>query len=326
MAIVARDFYLVLGVSETTDAAGIREAYSELTAQLDEDASVFGDDATLMELRREIEEAYQVLSDPVRRHQFDQLRDEPEWWCDLDEVEPLDEPPEDDRKGALRSMINRYLMQVSQQGGSQEVVELQLPFEVAALGGQARIRLPVRAACPECRGVGGSSARQCSSCLGQPEHRDTCPECHGHGWIVTVNCSQCAGRGWVGALGQSELVIPSGVSDGTLLPFPGFGSDGDEQSVRPQFIRVKVTRHPFFSRRGQDIVCQIPISEKAAREGKTITVRTIRGRRQSVVVPPQSVNGDVVRIEGEGIESEGQRGDQLIEIKVKRTRKSGGKS
>jgi molecular chaperone DnaJ len=89
---------------------------------------------------------------------------------------------------------------------------------------------------------------------------------------------------------------------------------------------VKVSRHPFFSRRGRDIVCRVPVSEKVAKSGTTLHVRTLRGRRHEVVVPPDTSDGTIVRLEGEGIESEGQRGDQLIEIRVKGSlrKKTGG--
>jgi molecular chaperone DnaJ len=124
-------------------------------------------------------------------------------------------------------------------------------------------------------------------------------------------------------VGFVSLHIPSGVSDGTLLPFPGL--EETHEYPRPRYIRVKVSRHPFFTRKGRDVICRVPISERDAREGSTVVVRTLRGRQHRVVVPPETKNGTIMRLVGEGIESDGGRGDQLVEIRVKTPSRRRGK-
>ncbi len=330
MASLAKDYYRVLGVDPDADSLTIERAYREILSQLEDELEFLGDSAELVRLRQEATEAYHVLSNAEQRESYDALRSEAAWWSEFDEDDywPAEDDAPPDTPSVVETLLRRFL---SSGSDHPEVVEILLPFEIAALGGRARLRMPVRIACGGCGGTGGSAgvAYACPVCRGVLRE-EPCEECGGRGWCTAAPCERCGGEGWHAAFGTVNLEIPSGTDDGTLLPFPGF-REPDAAGSRPQFIRAKVSQHPFFTRHGHDVHCRVPVSRDAARNGSTIQVRTLRGRKERLVVPPGTSDGSVIRLEGEGIEFGGKRGDQIVEIRVEartrrraRARKPGG--
>jgi len=324
MANAARDYYRVLGLTTDASPLAIERAYRELLAELEDEVEAWGSSEELDRVRAEALEAYTVLSNPRHRRDYDALRAVPAWWSEFIDEDLPPERPETPGPDFLDTVLRRLV--ASRPLSAEEEVEILLPFEVAALGGKARLRIPTRHACPECAGTGaaeGAMSQSCPVCQGRSGETE-CPVCHGRGWLVSSECRRCKGDGWMFGIAFVSLHIPSGISDGTRLPFPG---QDEQQSVpRPRFIRVKVSRHPFFSRKGQDVWCRIPISERDAREGSTVVVRTLRGRQHRMIVPPETKSGTIMRIVGEGIESGGRRGDQLVEILVRVRRRKNGRS
>jgi molecular chaperone DnaJ len=325
MARAIRDYYRVLGVSPRAELAAIKRAYRELIEDIDDEEEALGTSGELEEARRDAHEAFAVLARRETRAAFDPARAHVGWW-DTGGAELEEEDPRGIAAGEAIEAALRRILTNDDPAKSARIVEFTLPFELAALGGRARVRLPMRAACPECAGLGGaaSNASLCTACGGSRDRRAGCETCQGRGWVVSIECARCGGDGWVPALGSADLVIPPGVSDGTLLPFPGFG-ESEETAGAPR-IRVKVSSHPFFRRVGRDILCKVPVSRRLAERGSTIRVKTLRGENQTVIVPPHTADGTVLRLVGEGIHADGERGDQLIEIRVRtrRGRKTGG--
>jgi molecular chaperone DnaJ len=313
MASVQKDFYDVLGLTFDAEPGEVERAYRELMSQLDDELQLGADAEEVGSIRQEIHEAYIVLRNASDRRAYDALRESALVWG----AEEFDSDyADDDEPGSafLEAVLRRFLV------GSEdrEVVDLVLPFELAALGGRARLRLPVRAGCPICGGTGGAGggAYTCTVCGGSAERADDCEACRGRGWRIVVPCDSCDGSGWQAAFGVVGLRIPPGTRDGTLIPFPGFGRGTREASTGPRYVRVRVSRHPFFKRRGRDVICRVPISREAAQEGSTIQVPTLRGRPTSLRIPPHTTDGTVMRIEGGGIDLGGRRGDQLVVIQI----------
>jgi molecular chaperone DnaJ len=318
MARAIRDYYRVLGVSPQAETPAIRRAHRELVDEIEDEERALGPSDELDEARRDADEALMILTRKDTRAAFDEMREQIGWWdtgwsADIEE-EHAGVAAEEAIEAALRRVLSGD--RPSRNG---RVLEFKLPFELAALGGRARVRVPMRAACPECAGLGGDAdhATPCSSCGGDRDRRQGCTACQGRGWLVMIDCARCGGEGWVPALGSAELVIPPGVTDGTLLPLPGFAENDDEDVDRAPRIRVKVSSHPFFRRVGRDILCKVPVSRRLAERGSTIRVKTLRGEDQKVTVPPHTPDGTVLRLVGEGIDADGERGDQLIEIRVR---------
>lgn len=320
MARAIRDYYRVLGVTPEAKTSTIKRAYRELIEDIEDEERALGASEELAEAQRDADEAYAVLAHAETRAAFDELRAHVGWW----DVGDVGEPEEEETHGvpaaeAVEMALRRVLAsdRGTGEGRVGRVLEFRLPFELAALGGSARVRVPIRAACPECAGLGGEIdfAARCETCGGANDRRPTCTTCGGRGWSITVECARCGGDGWVPALGSANLVIPPGVTDGTLLPFPGF-RESEEQEGAPR-IRIKVSGHPFFTRVGRDVLCRVPVSKGLAEKGSTIRVKTLRGEQQAVTIPPHTGDGTVLKLEGEGIDADGQRGDQLIEIRVR---------
>ncbi len=320
MARAVKDYYRVLGLTPDADQRTIDGVFRNLIRDLDEEDAGGGEArSSAAELRSEIVEAYGVLGDRERRKAYDELRRSPEWWVAIDTEDASDGEEEDsfDGDSLLEHVLGQFMRSMAS-AGEKEIAELRVPFEAAALGGRARLRMPVRSACPVCGGTGAETggAVVCPECRGEGSARGGCERCGGNGWEVIAPCDRCDGAGWVSRLGVVSLKIPAGVSDGTLIPVPGFGGEDEGSPSRGKYFRVRVSSHPFFSRDGRDILCKVSVSEAVAKRGTTIRVRTIRGRRLNLRVPPNTRDGTVIRLTGEGIEAEGDRGDQLVEIRV----------
>lgn len=318
MASVQKDFYDVLGLTLDAEPSEIERAYRELNLQLDDELELGADADEIASIRREIHEAYTVLRNVEDRRAYDALRSSALVWGaeEIDDGDYVVDDPDDGEPGTafLEAVLRRFLVGSDER----EVLDLVLPFELAALGGRARLRLPVRAGCPGCGGTGGTggAAFTCPTCGGEADRAEDCETCHGRGWRVAVPCDRCGGSGWQAAFGEVGLRIPPGTRDGTLIPFPGFGKGTLEAGTGPRYVRVRVSRHPFFKRRGRDVICRVPISKRDAKEGSTIQVPTLRGRSTSLRIPPDTSDGTVMRIEGGGLDLGGRRGDQLVVIQV----------
>jgi molecular chaperone DnaJ len=328
VATASRDYYRVLGIEPGATGEAVDRAYRDLVQQIEEAEEHYGPNDELTRFRREVGEAYTVLRDPDRRREFDRLSVLPEWMPVRDEEGDAAQPSKEVDPSALFDNVMRRLVRVVEGESDEAMTELLVPFEVAALGGNTRVRVPIRFACPECGGTGAEDGHAvvCAVCEARLPARLSCDRCGGKGWTATLDCDRCGGDGWIARLGVVRLEIPPGVADGTVLPQAGRAADAFGQA-RPRF-RIRVSEHPFFSRKGWDILCQVPVSETAACSGATIEVKTIRGQRRKVRIPAQTLDGTVVRLPGEGIESEGVRGDQLVEIRVvRRSRgRTGGRS
>jgi molecular chaperone DnaJ len=143
-----------------------------------------------------------------------------------------------------------------------------------------------------------------------------CPRCLGRGKIISTPCSQCGGRGQTFAQKRILLNIPASINDGTQLRLQGQGQPGSGGGPSGDLIvKVNVGRHRFFERKGKDVYCKIPINIAQATLGSKIRVRTIDGR-VDLRIPPGTQSGTKFRLRGRGVEINGSRGDQYVEVLV----------
>jgi molecular chaperone DnaJ len=334
----AKDYYQVLGVTETATTDEIKKAFRRLAKQYHPDRNPNNPSAA--ERFKEINEAHDVLSDPAKRKKYDQLR---RYGAYAGAGRPFDSGAsrssgpgaEFDLSdlGSFGGLGDLFSSIFGRRGGSgegpaqdEEEIEttVAIPFQVAALGGKVPVTLRLPEVCPTCSGSGaapGATLSTCPEChgrgtisFGQGGFAVTrpCPVCRGRGKVPSERCPTCQGAGEVEIDKRLVITIPPGTEDGTRLRLKGQGAKGRGDIV----VVITVEPDRFFRRDGLDVIGVVPINLAQALLGTKIKVRTLDGRRVVLRVPPGTQHGQKFRIAGQGIEKNGRRGDQYVEVRV----------
>ena len=337
----AKDYYQVLGVSDKASADEIKKEYRSLAKQYHPDANPNNKAAS--ERFKEISEAYSVLSDPDQKKKYDTMRKfgafagGPRSWgsrpgragstkfedLDLGGLSGL---------GGLGDIFSSIFGKGGKRSGEVEPIEqtVEIPFKVAALGGKVPITIPVTEACPTCGGSGAAPGAQVSTCqecggrgtvsFGQGGFavNRPCPACRGRGRVASQACGRCAGGGEVSIDKKLRVTVPPGTDSEHKVRLKGQGQR-NPTGGRPGdlIVTFKVKADRFFRRQGLDIHCTIPLNFAQAALGTKLQVRTIHGRKVVVKIPPATQPGRKLRIKGQGVERNGRKGDQFVEIAVK---------
>lgn len=218
--------------------------------------------------------------------------------------------------------------------GRDQEVELAITLEEAARGVEKSVELEVLESCEACGGDGaaeGTSPERCSTCEGAGEVRRVqrsmlgqmvsvrpCPDCGGEGQTIRERCPECRGEGRVRQRKRLKVEVPAGVSSEDYLKLSHRGSVGPKDGPRGHvLVSVEVEDDPRFERRGDDLLCDVPVTFSQAALGTEVEVPTIFGT-ETVEVPAGIQSGQVLRMRGEGMPRlRGQgRGDQLARIRV----------
>jgi molecular chaperone DnaJ len=337
----AKDYYQVLGVSDKASADEIKKEYRSLAKQYHPDANPNNKAAS--ERFKEISEAYSVLSDPDQKKKYDTMRKfgafagGPRSWgsrpgragstkfedMDLGGFSGL---------GGLGDIFSSIFGKGGKRSGEVEPIEqtVEIPFKVAALGGKVPITIPVTEACPTCGGSGAAPGAQVSTCqecggrgtvsFGQGGFavNRPCPACRGRGRVASQACGRCAGGGEVSIDKKLRVTVPPGTDSEHKVRLKGQGQR-NPTGGRPGdlIVTFKVKADRFFRRQGLDIHCTIPLNFAQAALGTKLQVRTIHGRKVVVQIPPATQPGRKLRIKGQGVERNGRKGDQFVEIALK---------
>ena len=333
----AKDYYQVLGVPETATVDEIKKAFRRLAKQYHPDRNP--NNAQASERFKEINEAQDVLSDPAKRKRYDQVRrygayagaggargtgagaQGPGVDFDLSDLGSF---------GGLGDLFSSIFGRRSAEGGGraddEDEIEttISIPFRVAALGGRVPVTLPMTEVCPTCSGSGaapGASFSTCPECRGRGfisfgqggfAVNRPCPVCRGKGKVPSERCPTCGGSGEVRVEKRLMITVPPGTEDGTRLRLKGQGTKGRGDVV----VVIQVEPDRFFRREGLDVICTVPINLAQAMLGTRIKVKTLDGRRVMLRVPSGTQHGQRFRLTGQGIEKNGRRGDQYVEVKV----------
>jgi molecular chaperone DnaJ len=206
---------------------------------------------------------------------------------------------------------------------------VEIPFETAARGGKVNVNLAVTEDCPTCGGNGarpGTTLTTCPECKGKGTItfgqggfavNRPCPACMGKGKIPTDPCPDCNGAGRVRRTRQVAVTIPAGVDTGSKIRLTGQGEKGPGGGPPGDLlISVRVQPDHFFEREGLDVVVKVPINIAQATLGSRIRVRTVDGGKVVLRIPPGTQSGMRFRIKGMGVEKQGQRGDQYVQVNV----------
>jgi molecular chaperone DnaJ len=335
-----KDYYQILGIPETATTDDIKKAFRRLAKQYHPDRNPNNPQAA--ERFKEINEAHDVLSDPEKRKQYDQLRRYGAYagagagrgfgagasgpGSDAGMDFDLSDLGSFGGLGDLFSSLFGGRRGAGARVEDEEEIEttVAIPFRVAALGGRIPVTLTLPEVCPLCGGSGaapGATLSTCAECrgrgtisFGQGGFAVTrpCPVCRGRGKVPSQRCPGCQGAGEVRVEKRLMLTIPPGTDDGTRLRLKGQGARGRGDVV----VTVQVEPDRFFRREGLDVICVVPINLAQALLGTRIKVRTLDGRHVILRVPPGTQPGQKFRIAGQGIEKNGRRGDQYVEIQV----------
>ncbi len=323
-----RDYYQVLGVSETATTDEIKKAFRRLAKQYHPDRNP--NNAQASDRFKEINEAHDVLSDAAKRKKYDQLRRygafagndaRPGPTSDFD----LSDLSSFGGLGDLFSSIFGRRGEGREIDGDDEVeTTVSISFRVAALGGKVPVTLPLSEVCPTCGGNGaapGATITTCPECHGRGTvsfgqgtfavHRP-CPVCRGKGKVPSQRCPTCQGAGEVQVEKRLVITVPPGTEDGARVRLKGQGAKGRGDVV----VVFHVEPDRFFRRDGLDVICVVPINVAQAMLGSKIKVKTLDGRSVVLRIPPGTQHGQKFRIAGQGIERNGRRGDQYVEVQV----------
>lgn len=326
-----RDYYEVLGVSRSASAQEVKKAYRRLARQYHPDVN---DDPDAETRFKEINEAYQVLSDAEKRSAYDRfghagLRNGRVGFDFGGFRDPFDIFAEvfgggfgvrSTRRGPRRGSDLRY--------------DLQLSFEEAVFGCEKEIEVTRYEVCPECKGTRakpGTSTERCPECNGTGQVRrvqrsilgsfvsvTTCPTCNGEGATIPEPCPRCGGDGRVYVSRKLSVTVPPGVDTGTQIRLTGEGEIGRRGGPSGNlYVVLHVEPHPTFQRRGDDILVEMQVNVAQAALGAEVKVPTLEGE-ETISVPAGTQSGAILRLRNQGVPhlQRNGRGDQLVLIRV----------
>ena len=329
-----RDYYEILGVGRGANEDEIRRAYRRLARQYHPDVSTAPD---AEERFKEINEAYEVLSDTEKRAMYDRYGHagpQGAGWPDFGGFGDFASIFEDIFTGFGMGTRARRARRVPQRGADLRY-DLELDFEEAIFGTEKELEITRHETCPHCHGSGaepGTTPIRCPQCNGAGQVRRTqqsilgsfvtvatCPRCQGEGEIVTTPCSECRGQKRVRVARMVVITIPPGVDDGTRIRLAGEGEPGLYGGPAGNlYVVLHVREHPIFKRRNSDILTEEYINVAQAALGTEIEVQTLDGPMK-LRIPPGTQSGHVFRLRGRGVphmRRPGRRGDHHITVQV----------
>lgn len=324
-----KDYYQILGVEKNASEEEIKKSYRKLAFQYHPDMN---QDPAAAERFKEINEAYEVLSDPEKRAAYDRMDEAAAaGWGRSFEGFGL---------GGLGDLFEAFFSGTATasrrmpQRGDDVKVQLTLSFEEAALGGEREIELTRTENCPPCSGSGarpGSQPLRCSSCNGAGQVQRVqyglfgrfvnivpCERCRGEGKIMADPCPHCQGKGKVRVKRHLVVTIPGGVEGGTQLRLSGEGDAGNYGGPPGHlYVSLSVKPHPFFQREGENLIYRLPLTFAQAALGDAVEIPTLNGKH-TLKIPPGTQSGAIFRIKGKGVSRlEGKgHGDLLVHAVV----------
>ncbi|MBN1940345.1 MAG: molecular chaperone DnaJ [Candidatus Aminicenantes bacterium] len=340
---MARDFYEVLGVPRAAPTADIKKAYRKLARKYHPDLNP--NDKAAEAKFKEIQAAYDVLSDPKKKAQYDQFGyagDRPQGGGPDPGTyagggfEGFDFS--DFGSGSFRDLFQNIFGGAAARGaaaspgprrGEDLLYSMKIGFEDAVRGLQTRIQVTRLAACPACAGSGSKagSSKTCPSCrgTGKASHQrgymkfsGACPVCGGRGTVKSGDCHECRGQGLAQKTETITVRIPPGVDNGSRVRLAGKGHAGPDGGPSGDlYIQIETMPHPLYRRDGVNIHLKIPITVPEATLGAKIEVPTLQG--QAVIrIPPGTKSGQKFRLKGKGVAAAGARacGDEMVEVTI----------
>lgn len=340
MADNKRDYYEVLGVDRSASDDELKKAYRKAAKKYHPDLNP--GDAAAEKAFKEVNEAYEVLSDKEKRSRYDQFGHagvDPNFGAgggygggfngdfgDLGDI--FGSFFGGGFGGSRRANPN------APRRGNDASAAVNISFEEAAKGCKQTVKVTKIETCDECGGSGakkGTSSKTCPVCHGTGQvtssqrtpfgvfqTQTVCSNCNGSGKVIENPCTKCNGKGRIRHTVQETVDIPAGIDDGQVIRLRGKGDSGVNGGPSGDLnITVNVRPHPIFSRNGYDVYCEIPITFVEAALGGDITVPTLDGKVK-FTIHEGTQPGDEFKLRGKGIQrlNYSGRGDQYVKITV----------
>ena len=348
-----KDYYQILGIPKSASGEEIKKAFYKLAHKYHPDKGG-GDESKF----KEINEAYQVLSDNQKRSQYDKFGrvfeggtsgEGPgfggfEWaWgkpgaggADFDfDFEDLGDMVEEMFGFGAGPRRKKDVKR-----GKDIEVDFEISLEEVLAGREKTMALEKMVSCPRCQGMGaepGTKIGECFSCRGSGQVQQikktffgsftqyaVCPECQGEGFRPEKPCNVCKGEGRVKDDEQIKFFVPTGIDANQVIKVEGKGEAGRKSGKAGDlYVRILVKRHSVFERKGDDLYVSVPISFAQAALGDEIEVATLDGTKILLRVPEGTETGKVLRISGKGVPHfQGYgRGNLYVELVIKTPKK-----
>jgi molecular chaperone DnaJ len=327
------DYYEILGVKKDASPDDLKKAFRHLARKYHPDLNKGSKEAE--EKFKEVNEAYQILSDPQKKAQYDQVGHA--------EFRPGDTsgynaPSYDDlfRDFGLGDIFDAFSgvsRKTRKRAGADLRYDLEISLKDANYGTKNTVNVPHYSECPVCKGSGAEPGhmRDCPRCKGTGEIRGVqkmggrqmmniaqCPDCGGTGKLVDKACMTCQGKGMVQKTRRIEVSIPPGVEDGQFLRIAGEGEPGEKGGPPGDLYAVVHVRHDeIFERQGADLYSTAVIGLATALLGGEIDVPTITGRA-ALKIPPGTQSHTLFRLRGQGMPylNTDRKGDLMVKVIV----------
>lgn len=330
---MARDYYEVLGVARDASTEDIKRAYRQAALKHHPDRNP--DDKEAESKFKEASKAYQVLSEPEKRAQYDRYGEAAFEGpgAGFDFTSAFSSGAFEEVLGDLfGDFFGSRRSRSRASRGDDLRYDLDIDFEEAANGCEKRISIPRTISCETCEGSGakpGTTPETCPACRGAGQVRmqqgmfqisKTCGQCNGAGKINRTPCPTCRGQGRNRTMREIKVKVPAGVDNGSRLKLRGEGEAGLRGGPPGDlYVVLGVREHEIFHRDGPNIVCQRPISMLDATLGAEVDVPTLDGLVK-LKIPAGTQHGKIFRLTGKGVpdlrRSNGTRGDQYVSIQV----------
>ena len=355
-----RDYYEVLGVNKNATDDELKKAYRRLAKKYHPDANP--DNKAEAEAKfKEVNEAYETLSDPQKRRMYDQFGpDGPQGFNgaggfggqngyysytssgfdgfgDFGDLGDIFSSFFGGGFGGGRSSGRK---QNGPRKGADLNLHIDITFEQAFLGVEKEITITRNEECMICHGTGakpGTSVTKCPTCngtgqirqvqntiLGQMQTTRTCTNCHGTGEVIKEPCENCRGKGTVRKQPKIKVKIPAGIDDGQTVVLRGEGEPGEKGGPKGDlYITVRLKKHSIYSRKGNNVYCDVPITITQATLGAELEIPMVDGSKERYKIPEGTQTGTKFVIRGKGFKSVSSNsvGDFVFTVNVQTPKK-----
>ena len=331
-----RDFYEVLGVDKNATEDELKKAYRKMAKKYHPDANPDNKEEAEKKFK-EVNEAYEVLSDAKKRKMYDQFGTvDPQGfggaggpfgggnyysysssnWDDFGDLGDIFSSFFGGGFGGQRATRKNN----GPRKGEDLNYSMDISFEESFLGIEKEIVISRKETCSKCHGTGakpGTNPIKCATCggtgqirqmqntiLGQVQTTRTCSDCHGTGEVITSPCETCGGKGTVRKNPKVKVKIPAGIGDNQTVVLRGQGNPGQKGGPNGDlYITLRIRNNTIFKREGNNVICNIPISITQATLGAELEIPMVDGSKEKYKIPEATQTGTQFTIRGKGFKN-----------------------